>query len=530
MSSVASTRCATRWHRRKRRALRRTSRSTTRCSPRCASAPAARRRSRCRRARASRRPSADASSTGTPSCIAVAASCCSPRAATAAAAAHCFEHALVDARTQGALLPRTARRRQPRAPAPRRGGRATRAACLQAAYARFPRGLDAPDLRRCPRSARGTAMTVDAVLLVAERPGGLSSATPRHASRLHPGGDRSRACGPCSPRMGITRIANVTGLDRIGIPVVMVVRPNARSVAVSQGKGLTLAAAKASGRDGGGRALARGAHHEAAEARELRRDASRAPGRRPGPASARARRRLRPEPAAALDRGARPHGRRAGLGAVRAGQRELHAAASAGQRLLPGQHQRSRLRQPSARGDLPRPVRGGRARRLHTVAALGRRARPPCGRPVVRRPIPTAGGCSTGSPRPTSRCASGTRPATSASPSFCCLVAEASGEFADPEYGNGCHPAREVALLRALTEAAQARLTYIAGARDDFPVDAWEPAYRRRRHGTLRRATSTAAAPAVGVLRQRALLRRAVAGATISTGCSRGFARPASTR
>ena len=47
--------------------------------------------------------------------------------------------------------------------------------------------------------------------------------------------------------MGITRIANVTGLDRTGIPVVMVVRPNARSVAVSQGKGLTLAAAKASG-------------------------------------------------------------------------------------------------------------------------------------------------------------------------------------------------------------------------------------------------------------------------------------------
>ena len=47
--------------------------------------------------------------------------------------------------------------------------------------------------------------------------------------------------------MGITRIANVTGLDRIGIPVVMVCRPNSRSLAVSQGKGLTLEAAKASG-------------------------------------------------------------------------------------------------------------------------------------------------------------------------------------------------------------------------------------------------------------------------------------------
>lgn len=49
------------------------------------------------------------------------------------------------------------------------------------------------------------------------------------------------------PVMGITRIANVTGLDRIGIPVTVVCRPNSRSVATSQGKGTSLAAAKASG-------------------------------------------------------------------------------------------------------------------------------------------------------------------------------------------------------------------------------------------------------------------------------------------
>lgn len=48
-------------------------------------------------------------------------------------------------------------------------------------------------------------------------------------------------------RMGITRVADVTGLDRIGIPVVMVCRPNARSLAVSQGKGLDLTAATVSG-------------------------------------------------------------------------------------------------------------------------------------------------------------------------------------------------------------------------------------------------------------------------------------------
>lgn len=49
------------------------------------------------------------------------------------------------------------------------------------------------------------------------------------------------------PAMGITRLANVTGLDRVGVPVIMVCRPNSRSVAVSQGKGLSLDAARASG-------------------------------------------------------------------------------------------------------------------------------------------------------------------------------------------------------------------------------------------------------------------------------------------
>jgi ribosomal protein S12 methylthiotransferase accessory factor len=49
------------------------------------------------------------------------------------------------------------------------------------------------------------------------------------------------------PALGITRVANVTYLDRIGIPVVMVCRPNARGLAVYQGKGVDLVAAKASG-------------------------------------------------------------------------------------------------------------------------------------------------------------------------------------------------------------------------------------------------------------------------------------------
>ena len=68
--------------------------------------------------------------------------------------------------------------------------------------------------------------------------------------------DTHRLCDPAQTlaavrphlaEMGITRIANLTGLDRVGLPTVMVTRPNSRSVAVALGKGLTLEAAQASG-------------------------------------------------------------------------------------------------------------------------------------------------------------------------------------------------------------------------------------------------------------------------------------------
>jgi YcaO-like protein with predicted kinase domain len=52
---------------------------------------------------------------------------------------------------------------------------------------------------------------------------------------------------PFFSELGITRVANVTGLDAIGIPTVMVTRPNGRSLSVHQGKGAELAAAQASG-------------------------------------------------------------------------------------------------------------------------------------------------------------------------------------------------------------------------------------------------------------------------------------------
>ncbi|HEY9635755.1 MAG TPA: YcaO-like family protein [Coleofasciculaceae cyanobacterium] len=51
---------------------------------------------------------------------------------------------------------------------------------------------------------------------------------------------------PYFKSIGLTRIANITGLDRIGIPVTISIRPNSYSVVTSSGKGTTLEAAIAS--------------------------------------------------------------------------------------------------------------------------------------------------------------------------------------------------------------------------------------------------------------------------------------------
>jgi YcaO-like protein with predicted kinase domain len=52
--------------------------------------------------------------------------------------------------------------------------------------------------------------------------------------------------GAHAVELGISRLANVTGLDYLGIPVFMAIRANSRSLSVSQGKGLDDWAAKAS--------------------------------------------------------------------------------------------------------------------------------------------------------------------------------------------------------------------------------------------------------------------------------------------
>jgi ribosomal protein S12 methylthiotransferase accessory factor len=54
---------------------------------------------------------------------------------------------------------------------------------------------------------------------------------------------------------------------------------------------------------------------------------------------------------------------------------------------------------------------------------------------------------------------------------FKCLISERDDNPLRRLYsaeGMGCHPCRAIALLRALTEAAQSRLTAISGSRDDI--------------------------------------------------------------
>lgn len=51
---------------------------------------------------------------------------------------------------------------------------------------------------------------------------------------------------PRAAEFGLTRLAAVTGLDRIGIPVWAAMRPNSKSLALCQGKGVSDAAARAS--------------------------------------------------------------------------------------------------------------------------------------------------------------------------------------------------------------------------------------------------------------------------------------------
>jgi ribosomal protein S12 methylthiotransferase accessory factor len=275
---------------------------------------------------------------------------------------------------------------------------------------------------------------------------------------------------PLMPVMGITRIANITGLDCIGIPVTMVCRPNARSLAVSQGKGLDLVAAKVSGLMESVEAY----HAEhvlcpvlLATLEELRYtrtvvDVSALP-RAPG------------EPFHAhlsipwiegvdlvngepvwlpldvvhLDFTAGARWTRSGFAATSNG------LASGNHPLEAIEHGVCEVIERDAMTLWRLLERGAQAATRVDLRTVHDEA---CGSVLARY---AAAGVAVGVWEITSDVGV---------PAFCCRILDARDEpfrrlgFAE---GMGCHPSRPVALLRALTEAAQSRLTLIAGSRDD---------------------------------------------------------------
>ena len=289
---------------------------------------------------------------------------------------------------------------------------------------------------------------------------------------------------PMMARMGITRIANITGLDVIGVPVVAVMRPNSRSVAVSQGKGLDLTAAKVSGL----MESVENFHAENIRA-PLRYASAEELGRRDRVIDVASLPRV---DGGAFDPGARCLwllgreilGREAiwipyevvhtdyvvplpgvsgalfiGDSGVASGNHPLEATSHAICELV----ERDAVTLFRYGSDSAR-----RERRLDLASVDD----PGC-RSVLAR-----------LERASVRVAVWDVTSDIGLPAFQATILDAEPSHfrpLAPASGSGCHPCRDVALLRALTEACQARLTLIAGSRDDIGV----ATYLRNRNGAL---------------------------------------------
>lgn len=291
---------------------------------------------------------------------------------------------------------------------------------------------------------------------------------------------------PHLPTLGITRVANVTGLDDVGIPTAQAIRPNSRSLSVSQGKGLDLDAAKVSAimesaeafhAERGDLAL-RLASYEQLQGRAPVADVARLPGY------------------------VRPFDPRAPILWVEAA--ELESAAPS---LVPYDLVHLNLSHPlvSATGFFPLGSNGlasgnsAAEASAHALCELVERDavalfyRRPAAEQSLRR-LQLASVDDAAARALLDRfAAAGVAVAVWDATSdvgvacFLCIIVERD---LDPlrrvgkAMGFGCHPERGVALCRALTEAAQSRLTRITGSRDDILRTDFE---RLRAEPTIRR-------------------------------------------
>jgi YcaO-like protein with predicted kinase domain len=293
---------------------------------------------------------------------------------------------------------------------------------------------------------------------------------------------------PLMPLFGITRIADVTGLDRIGVSVAMAYRPNARSISVSPGKGSDIVAAKTS------------ALMEAIEGWHAERIMA--------PLVLASLNELRFE-RRVIDVAALP--RREG-GELHDDLRMLwiegNDLVDGGSVWIPFEvvHTNYTYPMPAASGALLASSNGlasgnnhlqalnhalceiierdavtlwfaldGEARR-DTLVDLGSIDHPACRSLLARFEQADV--------------AVAVWDITSdvGLPAFRCAILDAKPSRLRPHFpgiGAGCHPDRDIALLRALTEAAQTRLTLICGARDDLGVAQYADAVDRGAYDRL---------------------------------------------
>lgn len=276
--------------------------------------------------------------------------------------------------------------------------------------------------------------------------------------------------GGSRERLGITRLADVTGLDRIGIPVFMAVRPASRSISVSQGKGLTREAARVS------------AFMEAVEGWHAER--VEAPLRYDSWASLKRHSRALDITRLPLCRGARL---RPSTPLLWVKGFDLIAAEPV---WVPFECVSTYFVEPARAGGIFLASSNGLASGNHLLEAIVHGL---C--ELIERDASAIWTARGGVQRATDRLNAKTLPGTPAAllarmsdadvlpsvwemttdtgvPAFYCQIVD------DPEAprwalrgisaGQGCHLDPEVALVRAITEAAQSRLTRISGARDDM--------------------------------------------------------------
>ncbi|NVK15746.1 MAG: YcaO-like family protein [Rhodobacteraceae bacterium] len=304
--------------------------------------------------------------------------------------------------------------------------------------------------------------------------------------------DTHRLCDPAQTlekvrphlaEMGITRIANLTGLDRVGLPTVMVTRPNSRSVAISLGKGLTLEAAKASG------------VMEAVEAWHAERITL--------PLRSASFHDLQRE-ALVADVERLPRVTGAGF------DPQMRMLWIEGSDLATGN--RYWLPYEMVDTDYTGPPSGGQGafpRTTNGLASGNSLAEASCHAicELIERDAITLWHHAAPGPRidPASmddaRCQDALDRFAAAGldagiwditsdigvPAFLCMICETGSRAGHIGIGSGCHPDRAIAMLRALTEAAQTRLTYISGARDDLDPEEFTPAVAVERTRYVRR-------------------------------------------